>query len=266
MEGMTGLVTHHPLEDLEEFASYRFPDFEVCMGIGPVNWKRFRAEIVAAKERGELTVGKLRHGHTFLQLCDICGYENLLYAMMDEEPVLDELLDGLDEFNCSILQKFLDADVDLVKIPEDLGMQKGPMIPPELFCQYIKPSYQRMMKKVRDAGKIVHMHSDGDIRTLANDIIDGGCQVLNLQDLVNGIDWIAENLRGRVCIELDIDRQNVTFGGTPEKIDDLIREEVEKLGTPEGGLMMIYGLYPGTSLENAEAVANALEKYCGLMP
>ena len=30
--------------------------------------------------------------------------------------------------------------------------------------------------------------------------------------------------------------------------------------------MMIYGLYPGTSLENAEAVANALEKYCGLMP
>ncbi|MBQ8359293.1 MAG: hypothetical protein IJX37_05210 [Oscillospiraceae bacterium] len=63
---MTGLVTHHPLEDLEEFASYRFPDSEVCMGIGPVNWKRFRAEIVAAKERGELTVGKLRHGHTFL--------------------------------------------------------------------------------------------------------------------------------------------------------------------------------------------------------
>ena len=31
-----------------------------------------------------------------------------------------------------------------------------------------------------------------------------------------------------------------------------------------GGLMMIYGLYPGTSLENAETVANALEKYCGL--
>ena len=118
-----------------------------------------------------------------------------------------------------------------------------------------------MMKLVRDAGKIVHMHSDGDIRLLADEIIDGGCQVLNLQDLVNGIDWIAENLKGNVCIELDVDRQKVTYGGTTQEIDALIREEVEKLSAPEGGLMMIYGLYPGTSLENAEAVANALEKY-----
>ena len=135
------------------------------------------------------------------------------------------------------------------------------MLSPEQFRQYIQPSYQRMMGMVRDAGKIVHMHSDGDIRTLADEILEGGCQVLNLQDLVNGIDWIAEHLRGRVCIELDVDRQNVTFGGTPREIDALIREEVEKLSTPQGGLMMIYGLYPGTSLENAEAVAAALEKY-----
>ena len=261
VEGMTGLVTGHPLADLEDFPSYSFPDPESCMGIGPIDWERFRGDIAAAKSRGELTVGKLRHGHTFLQLCDICGYENFLYAMADEEPVLEDLLKGVGDFNCALIRKFLEADVDMVKIPEDLGMQNGPMLSPDQFRQYIKPVYQRMMKPVRDAGKIVHMHSDGDIRLLADEIIDGGCQVLNLQDLVNGIDWIAEHLKGKVCIELDVDRQKVTFGGTPQEIDDLIREEVEKLGAPEGGLMMIYGLYPGTSLENAEAVANALEKY-----
>lgn len=65
-------------------------------------------------------------------------------------------------------------------------------------------------------------------------------------------------------MELDIDRQNITFGGTPKDIDDLIREEVEKIGTPEGGLLMVYGLYPGTPIENAEAVAAAMEKYSPL--
>lgn len=266
MEGMTGLVTRHPLPNLEDFASYTFPNPEVCMGIGPIDWNAFRADVAAARRRGELTVGKLRHGHTFLQLCDICGYETLLYAMADEEPALDDLLNGIADFNCALIQKFLDADVDMVKIPEDLGMQNGPMLSPEHFRQYIKSSYQRMMRMVRDEGKIVHMHSDGDIRTLAEEIIDGGCQVLNLQDLVNGVDWIAEHLRGKVCIELDVDRQNVTFSGTPREIDDLIREEVEKLSLPEGGLMMIYGLYPGTSLENAEAVAYALERYALRQP
>ncbi len=79
--------------------------------------------------------------------------------------------------------------------------------------------------------------------------------------MVNGIDWIRKMLKGRVCIDLDIDRQEITPNGTPEQADALIREEVEKLGGRDGGLMMIYGLYPGVPLENAKALMDAMEKY-----
>jgi uroporphyrinogen-III decarboxylase len=150
---------------------------------------------------------------------------------------------------------------DMIGYAEDLGMQNGPMISPELFVRYIKPVYQRLMKPARDAGCIVHMHSDGDIRALAGDLIDGGVDVLNLQDLVNGIDWIKDNIAGKYCIDLDIDRQNVTVFGTPSDIDALIREEVEKLSSPAGGLMMIHGCYPGPSLQNIGALMDAMEKY-----
>ncbi len=264
IDGMTGTVTKHPLADLDRFEQYHFPDPEICMGIGPVNWEQVRAKVEAAKKAGQFTTGGLRHGHTFLQLSDIFGYQNLMYAMADEEPILDEVIQGVEAFNTAIIKKYIEFGVDMITIPEDLGMQQGPMITPADFCRYIKPSYQRMMKLARDAGKIVHMHSDGDIRSLVDDIIEGGCQVINLQDLVNGIDWIAEHFRGKTCVELDVDRQSVTYSGTPKDIDDLIREEVEKIGTPEGGLMLVYGLYPGTPLENAEAVACALEKYARL--
>lgn len=231
------------------------------MGIGPVDWAAQSAKVAAAKARGEFTTGGLRHGHTFLQLSDICGYQNLIYAMADEDPVLDELIAGIEAFNMAILKKYLDMDVDMITIPEDLGMQQGPMLTLADFRRYIKPSYQRMMQLVRSRGKIVHMHSDGDIRLLVDDIIEGGCQVINLQDLVNGVDWIASRFRGKTCVELDIDRQSVTYSGSPQDIDDLIHEEVEKINTPQGGLMLIYGLYPGVPLENAEALLCALEKY-----
>jgi hypothetical protein len=105
------------------------------------------------------------------------------------------------------------------------------------------------------------MHSDGDIRDLVDDIIDSGVEVINLQDLINGIDWIAERFRGKVCVDLDIDRQRITPYGTPAQIDALIREEVEKIGTPQGGLAMIYGLYPGVPLENVKALMDAMETY-----
>ncbi len=105
------------------------------------------------------------------------------------------------------------------------------------------------------------MHSDGDIRLVAHDLITDGVDVLNLQDLVNGLEWIKAFLAGRICIELDIDRQSVTRFGTPADIDALIRQEVEMLGCREGGLMMIYGLYPGVPLANVRALMDAMERY-----
>ena len=84
---------------------------------------------------------------------------------------------------------------------------------------------------------------------MASIYIEGGVDVLNLQDLVNGVDWIGGKFLGKTCIDLDIDRQKVTVFGTPAEIDRLIRYEVESLSSPAGGLMLTYGWYPGTPLE-----------------
>jgi len=101
------------------------------------------------------------------------------------------------------------------------------------------------------------------VRDLAEDLCEAGVEVLNLQDLVNGVEWIAANLKGRVCIDLDIDRQSVTRFGTPRQIDDHIRHAVTTLGTVEGGLMMVQGLSPDVPLANARALMDAMERYAG---
>ena len=53
----------------------------------------------------------------------------------------------------------------------------------------------------------------------------------------------------------------ITRFGTPAQIDALIREEVGKIGSREGGLMMIYGLYPDVPLENVRALMDAMTRY-----
>ena len=208
-------------------------------------------------------MGGLRHGHTFLQLCDLRGYQNLLFDMADEEPRLWNLIEMVEHFNAGIIAHWLDCGVDVMTYAEDLGMQFGPMLSPEQFCKYIKPSYQRLMRPAKERGLPIHMHSDGDIRTLVDDLIDGDVEIINLQDLVNGIDWIAAKFAGKICVDLDIDRQNVTAFGTPKEIEDLIRREVSSIGRKEGGLTMIYGLYPGIPLENVRALMDAMERYMG---
>ena len=262
-DGITGTVTGHPLRDWEDFRLYQPPDPAQTFGLGPVDWDGVAQRVQQAKSAGDLATGGLAHGHTFMTLANLRGYENLIFDMADEEPRLWELIQMVEAFNLGIVRRLVDLDVDLMGYAEDLGMQVGPMVSPQHLHKYIKPSYQRLMAPAREAGCIVHMHSDGDVRQLVDDLVDGGVQVMNLQDLVNGIDWIQQHLAGRVCIELDIDRQNITRFGTPAQIDALIRREVQQLGSKQGGLMMVFGLYPGTPLENVAALMDAMERYAG---
>jgi uroporphyrinogen decarboxylase len=260
-DGITGSVTKHPLADWDALRSFTPPDSARTNGMTAIDWSAVTDEIIKAEADGNHCVGSLEHGHAFLRLSYLRGYENLLFDMADRDKRLRRLIEMVESFSAGIVQRYVDLGVTMMHYPEDLGAQHGPMLSPEQFRMYIKPIYEHLMAPAHEAGCLVHIHSDGDIRELAGDLTTSGVDALNLQDLVNGIDWIATNLKGRLCIDLDIDRQQITRFGTPGQIDELIRGHVQKLGGPEGGLMMIYGLYPGVPLENVKAIADTMEKY-----
>ena len=259
--GIVGAVTEHPLADLDKVESFTPPDPEVTDGVHLIDWKEIERRVKSASNSGEVAKGSLTHGHLFLRLIYLAGYERTLYALHDDDPRIERIIEMIEAFSASICSRYLDLGVGWMQFPEDLGMQQGPMIAPDMFRRYIKPCYERLMKPFRDRNCIVHMHSDGDVRTLVDDLVDGGVDVLNIQDLVNGVEWIADKFAGRICIELDIDRQRITRFGTPQTIDALIKEEVELLGSKSGGLMMVFGLYPGTPIENVAALMDAMERY-----
>ena len=180
-DGITGSVHQHPLADWAAFDNYIAPDPEVTNGLVPIDWAQEAKRLQAAKSAGNLSMAFLRHGHTFLQLVDIRGYENLMFDMIDEEPRLMQLIEMLEEFNLALIRRYIELGADFIAYPEDLGMQVGPMLSPDHFRKYIKPSYQRLMQPAREKGLILHMHSDGDIKSLVDDIIEGGVEALNLQ-------------------------------------------------------------------------------------
>lgn len=259
--GMTGAVKSRPLANWDQFEQFTSPDPDRHDGRHPLNWEELRNESVKARQEGAFGAVGLPHGHTFLRLQDLRGYENLILDMADDSPRLWTLINRVEKFNLELICRFIGLGPDMITLPDDLGMQNSPLISPKMFKKFIKPAYRRMMQPIREARIIVHQHSDGYVMDLVDDLIDSGCDVINLQDLVNGIDTIEKHLKGRVAIDLDVDRQNITHSGSPREIDDLIHEEVEKLGSPKGGLSLCYQPWPPTPLENIRAVFDAMEKY-----
>jgi uroporphyrinogen decarboxylase len=261
-DGIVGTVVTHPFPTWNGFESFTPPDIESSNGRWNTDWRALRSQIEALKNKGQFTSCNLVHGHSFLLITDMRGFENTVFDMHDEEPNLFKLIEVIEKFNLSLVKRFIDFGVDMIYFPEDLGTQNNMMITPEHFRKYVKPTYKKIMEPVKQNNILVHLHSDGLIMEIIEDLIECGIDVINLQDLVNGIESIAKNIKGKIAIDLDIDRQNITLNGTQKDIDDLIREEVIKLGSKKGGLSLIYGVYPGTPIKNIKAVMDAMEKYC----
>lgn len=259
--GMVGAVTRHPLADWSGFGSYKAPDPTINDGLLSIDWDQIQKGIENARSNDEVVAFAIPHGHTFLRVQDIRGYENIIFDMTDEDERFVKLLSMIERFNIDLIKRYIELSPDVIMIPEDLGMQTTPMLSPNQFKKYFKPIYLNMTKPIKDAGIIVHEHSDGFILPLIEDLIDCGGDVINMQDLVNGIDNIANQVKGHMAIDLDIDRQNVTVNGSAKDIDDLIHEEVSKLGSKEGGLSLTYQPWPPTPAKNMDAVFTAMEKY-----
>ena len=261
VNGIEGVVTESPLEDWEKLDSWSMPDIDTQADRAPMDWEQRRWEMHAARERGELVGGGLPHGFLFLRSTYLRGFENALCDMASEDEDFTGLFRRLVDYNLELVRRYLEIGVDVMHFPEDLGMQNGPFISPAMFEKWFVPAYAKLMKPCLEAGVLTHFHSDGKTLDILDAQIRAGVNIVNPQDLVNGIDELAKQIKGRACIDLDIDRQTILPYGTPKEIEELIEEEVRKLGSPEGGLMMIAGIYPPTPPENVEALCRALRKY-----
>ena len=247
--GITGTVTQHPLADLSKIDQYVVPKVKKYSSL-------LKGAFTIGKKLGIMSELGLPHGHTFLRLCDICGYENLMYAMCDEDENFLKLLKIVEDYNVNSVINMAKMKPDIISLPEDLGMQVGPMLSPAHFKKYIKPIYKKMISHIDTKQTTIHMHSDGDVRLLFDDIIETGVRIINLQDATNGIDWIEKNVAGKYAIELDIDRR---LPWKASEINGVIKNYIERLSTKKGGLMFKFGLYGGLPYDKIEAIMDAME-------
>jgi hypothetical protein len=93
------------------------------------------------------------------------------------------------------------------------------------------------------------------------DLIEAGVRVLNPQIRANGLSGLQAYAKGKVAIDLDLDRQFFPFA-TPAQIEDHIAEAFEALYLPEGGLMLHAECEPDVPLENIETICTTLERIC----
>jgi hypothetical protein len=232
--GMESIVTEHPVPTREAVRTLQMPE----------------------EDAG------LPHGFMYLRLADLRGFEELMVDFAEEPPELQLLIDTVLAYNLRqgrIKLGDLGDEPQIVYFGDDLGMQNSLPVSPAKWRRYLKPCFCTIYRPFREAGHYVYMHTDGHIVEIIPDLIDCGVNVVNPQVRANGLEALAEVCKGRICVDLDLDRQLFPFC-TPDEIDAHIRQAVEILGSPHGGLWLKAEIGFDVPLENVEAICAALER------
>jgi hypothetical protein len=205
----------------------------------------------------------LPHGFMYMRLFYLRGFEELMVDFAEEPPELQMLIDIVLEHNMKELELTLKEGVPpLMHFGDDLGMQTSLAMGPAKWRKHLKPCFAKIFGRCRQAGAYTYLHTDGHCHEIIPDLIDCGLNVVNPQIRANGLDNLARVCKGKICVDLDLDRQMFPFCG-PKEIDAHVREAVEALGSPEGGLWLTAECGPDVPLVNVEAICQALEKYRG---
>jgi uroporphyrinogen decarboxylase len=258
--GIEGAIVENPLEDWDALKSYRPPDPRTQTERGERDWEAVKKDITKRRAKGQPVVGDGER--LFDRLYFLRGYENLMIDIATDDPHLPALVDMLLEYELQAVDLWLALDVDAIGFHTDIGTQKGLMISPEKFRKYIKPLFRELFTKCRDAGVHVYLSSDGNLLDIVDDLVECGVSAHDPQFRACALDGIVRAYKGRLCANVDLDRQMFAFC-KPEDIWHQVEEVVERMGAPEGGLMVSGSISDATlPLENIEALCESIETFC----
>ncbi len=253
--GVCGIPVEWPIRDLSRYNEFRWPDDFTA---GPPTGRLYSGHMMGRSDNWYARGAWITY---FEQLQQLRGMENFLMDIAGESRAFYQLLDDMLAFNLRWIDKWVRLEYDGLHFADDWGGQRGLMIKPEIWRRIFKPRYAEMFKRVRDAGMDVWYHTDGQVREIFGDLIEIGAQVINCQVPVVGHEWIARNVRGRVAIRTDIDRQRVMPFGSTSEVKEEVHRTFEACGSAKGGIIACGEVGPDVPLANIRAMYEAFREY-----
>lgn len=181
------------------------------------------------------------------------GMENILMDMVTEPSFVHELFERLMQMHLEALDKILHLPFDSIRFGDDFGGQKGLLMGLPYWRKYIKPRLAQMYGKVRDAGKIVSIHSCGDNSEILAEMVKMGLQIFNpAQPEANDLPALKKKYGSELTFEGGIGTQTTLPFGNPEQVREEIRRCRLELGKGGGLIMMTTKpIRPEVPVENA---------------
>ncbi len=239
-------------EDYERILPYLYPK-------NPVDNQRWK-EWAEEQRRGDVVLWFTVDGF-FWFARRLLGIERHLYAFYDQPELMHRINSDLTDWILLVIEQVCSiCTPDFMTFGEDMSYNNGPMLSKDLFDEFMRPYYDRVIPALRKHGVIPIIDSDGDIATPAYWFAEAGLEGILPLERQAGVDIAG----------LREDHPRMRFIGhfdkmTMDKGEAAMRAEFERLlPTASGGGFLIscdHQTPPGVSYENYRIYVSLFREY-----
>ncbi len=211
---------------------------------GPINSQALSEGAKRLREKTGRAIIGLFGGNLFEIGQFLYRNDQFMMLLAAEPQHAHDFLDKLVEIHLANLERFLGAVgeyIDIIIFGDDLGMQTGPMISPQMYREFFKPPHKLLWNRAKQLADVkVMLHCCGGVRELIPDLIEAGVDAINpVQISCSGMD--AGRLKAEFGADITFwgggcDTRDILPSGTPQQVAENVKEQVRIL-SPGGGFV-----------------------------
>ena len=187
------------------------------------------------------------------------GMEEFLVRMVMDPEFVRRATDVYVNRSLAYIEAMLDAGVDAIMTTDDYSDNRGSLIGPERFREFVLPGLQRQCEAIHARGSYFIKHTDGRMWDLLDRFVEIGIDGWHGIQPSIGMDLrlLKERYGGKLCLWGGVNCETL-IEGPPEKAREEVRYAIQH-AAPGGGLVVTTSnvLQPGTRLENYLAMRQA---------
>ncbi|MCS7224851.1 MAG: uroporphyrinogen decarboxylase family protein [Armatimonadetes bacterium] len=243
-------------QSVQDIEAYPFADI-----FQPICHQHLEEDIRRLQEQGYYVAGFA--GHIFETAWQLFGLERTLEGFLAEPEMVECLLERLTEYACFIARRLTEAGVDMLQTGDDVAMQTGLMMAPHIWRKFLKPRLARVIATARSLRPdiAVWYHSDGNILSIIDDLIEIGVTVLNpIQPECMDLRLIRDRYGDRLAFWGGIGTQSVLPFGSPDDVKKAVRDVI-RLFAPGFILAPTHVIEPDVPWDNIIAFFEAADEF-----
>jgi uroporphyrinogen decarboxylase len=255
---------YHPLQDAETVGDIERYEWEYELSEDLLSALKRRVDEL--EKDGYAIVEAGFFGSVYEAAQALRGWDTFMMDLAADKRFAGYLMDKLVEMHIERFRQYIEAvgdRVDVVVLGDDLGMETGPQISPELYREMVKPRQAKLYRYIKDhCSAKLFLHSCGSVYKLIPDFIEIGVDILNPVQ-VAAKDMDSARLKREFGRDLvfwggGCDTQHVLQFGTPDQVREEVKRRIEDFA-PGGGYVFnqVHNIQIGVPPENIEAMFEA---------